>query len=90
MSVYEKILFELLKESKAEKNLDNIPDPNNISKGLVIELIKSADGKSAVGLRYTVEKVFKDASGKHMVTISRPGYQQDITFKELTKKYKRA
>ena len=90
MSVYERILFELLKESKkSNKNLDQI-DPENISKGLVIELIKSTDNKDASGLKYTVEKVGKDKSGNHLFKISRAGHEQVITHEDLINNYKRA
>jgi hypothetical protein len=91
MSIYQKILVKLLKESKkSEKNLDEI-DPENISDGLVVELIKSADNKDASGVKYTIEKVGKDKSGNYLFKISRGGgHNQVVTHEKLINNYKRA
>ena len=91
MSIYQKILMKLLLESKkSDKNLDEI-DPNNISRGLVIELIKSSDNDNASGVKYTIEKVGKDKSGNYLFKISRAGgHDQVITHEKLIKNYKRA
>ena len=90
MSIYEKILYDLLKESKkSDKNLDKI-DPKNIDKGLVIELIKNDDNQNASGVKYTIEKVVMNKSGNYLFKISRPGHSQVITHEELINNYKRA
>ena len=91
MSIYQKILISLLTESKkSDKNLDEI-DPENITSGLVIELIKTADNENTSGVKYTIEKVGKDKKGKYLFKISRAGgHDQVITHKDLINKYKRA
>ena len=84
MSIYEKILSDLLEESKkSDKNLDQIP-PENIKKGLAIELI-------GLGVKYVISKVGKDASGNFLFKIKRAGgHEQVITHDDLINKYKRA
>ena len=91
MSIYKKILIKLLEESKkSNKNLDEI-DPENISDGLVIELIKSSENKDASGVKYTIEKAGKDKSGNYLFKISRgKGHDQVITHEKLINNYKRA
>ena len=90
MSIYQKILIKLLEESKkSDKNLDEI-DPDNIGNGLVVELIKSGNNKNAAGLKYTVDSVGKNKSGKHLFKIKRSGYEKVITYEDLSKNYKRA
>jgi len=88
MSLYQRILIQLLKESKkSEKNLDNI-DPDNIGNDLVVELIKSKDN-IASGIKYTVEKI-KTSDGKFVFELTRPGFKKRVTLEELQNNYKRA